>query len=114
MFNNLSIKKKNITIILTVVIFAVVITIIVQGLQAIYTFRKSLVAKIDSVANVIGTNSVVAIDFEDKIQGQKILSSLISIPEVIEAVIYHKNRLPFVSYRKNSQVDTATGPQVQR
>jgi signal transduction histidine kinase/CheY-like chemotaxis protein len=113
MFNNLSIKKKNIAIILTVVIFAVVITIIVQGLQAIYTFRKSLVAKIDSVANVIGTNSVVAIDFEDKIQGQKILSSLISIPEVIKAVIYHKNRMPFVSYRKGPQVDTAIGPKVK-
>jgi len=113
MFNNLSIKKKNITIILTVVIFAVLIAIIVQGLQAIYTFRKSLVAKIDSVANVIGTNSVVAIDFEDKIQGQKILSSLIFIPEVIEAVIYHKNRMPFVSYRKSPQKDTAIGPQIK-
>ncbi len=99
MFNNLSIKKKNITIILTVVIFAVVITIIVQGFQAIYTFRKSLVAKIDSVANVIGTNSVVAIEFDHKSLGQELLSSLNSIPEVIEAVIYHKNKIPFVSYR---------------
>ncbi len=112
-FNNLSIKKKNITIILTVVIFAVLITIIVQGLQAIYTFRKSLVAKIDSVADVIGTNSVVAIDFEAKDQGEKILSSLISIPEVIEAVIYDKNGMPFVSYRKSLQKDTAAGPQVK-
>ena len=112
LFDNLSIKKKNITIILTVVIFAVVITIIVQGLQAIYTFRKSLVAKIDSVANVIVTNSVVAVDFEDKIEGQKILSSLDSIPEVIEAVIYNKNRMPFVSYRKNLPAAAAPGPRV--
>lgn len=111
MFNNLSIKKKNITIILTVVIFAVMITIIAQGLQAIYTFRKSLVAKIDSVANVIGINSVVAIDFEDKVQGEKILSTLISIPEVIEAVIFQKNRMPFVSYKKDPQVEPAIGLQ---
>jgi signal transduction histidine kinase/CheY-like chemotaxis protein len=110
MFDNLSIKKKNITIILTVVIFAVVITIIVQGLQAIYTFRKSLVAKIDSAANLIGTNSVVAIEFEDKTQGQKILSSLDSIPEVIEAVIYNRNRMSFVSYRKNLPAGAAPGP----
>lgn len=107
MFNNLSIKKKNITIILTVVIFAVVITIIVQGFQAIYTFRKSLVAKIDSVANVIITNSVVAVSFTDKKQGQIIISSLSSIPEVIEAVIYDKNRAPFVTYSKNPQADSA-------
>jgi len=107
MFNNLSIKKKNITIILTVVIFAVVITIIVQGIQAIYAFRKSLVAKIDSVANVIITNSVVTISFDDKKQGQTIISSLNSIPEVIEAVIYDKNRKAFVSYKKNPQADSA-------
>jgi hypothetical protein len=112
-FNNLSIKKKNITIILTVVIFAVLITIIAQGLQAIYTFRKSLVAKIDSVANLIVTNSVVAIDFGDKEQGQTILSTLISIPEVIEAVIYYKSGIPFVSYRKSPQGDTAIDPQVK-
>lgn len=112
MFNNLSIKKKNITIILTVVIFAVLIAIIAQGLQAITTFRKSLVAKIDSVADMIVTNSVVAIDFEVKEQAQKILSSLISIPEVIEAVIFDKNRKPFVSYR-NPQVKTAADSQVK-
>jgi len=111
MFNNLSIKKKNNTIILTVVIFAVVVTIIAQGLQAIYTFRKSLVAKIDSVVNVIVTNSVVAISFEDKPVAQQILSSLISIPEVIDAVIYDKNRKVFVSYRQNPQADTAIAPE---
>jgi len=111
-FNNLSIKKKNITIILTVVIFAVLIAIIVQGLQAIYTFRKSLVAKIDSVANVIGTNLVVHIDFGDKSNGQQILSSLESIPEVIEAVIYDKNRNPFIAYR-SPQVKTAADTQVK-
>jgi signal transduction histidine kinase/CheY-like chemotaxis protein len=111
-FNNLSIKKKNITIILTVVIFAVLITIIVQGLQAIYTFRKSLVAKIDSVANVILTNLVVHIDFGDKINGQQILSSLDSIPEVIEAVIYDKNRKPFISYR-SPQIKTAAESQIK-
>ncbi|UCH93841.1 MAG: HAMP domain-containing protein [Candidatus Aminicenantes bacterium] len=104
MFNNLSIKKKNITIILTVVVFAVAVTIIVLGLQAIHTFRESLVNKIESVAKVIGTNSVLAIDFEDKNEGEKILSSLNSIPEVIEAVIYNKDKTPFVSYRKNSEV----------
>jgi signal transduction histidine kinase/CheY-like chemotaxis protein len=113
MFNNLSIKKKNITIILTVVIFAVVITIIVQGIQAIFTFRKSVVAKIDSAANVIITNSVVAITFEDKPVAQKILSSLISIPEVIEAVIYDKNKKVFVSYKKNPQADTAIASEVK-
>lgn len=110
MFNNQSIKKKNITIILTVVIFAVLIAIIVQGVQAIYTFRKSLVAKIDSVADVIGTNSVVAIEFEDKDQGQKILSSLNSIPEVIAAVIYDKKTVPFVSY---PQVARVIGPEIK-
>lgn len=99
-FNNFSIKKKNITIILTVSVFAVVSTIVALGIQAIHTFRKSMVTKIDSVAKLIGTNSVVAIEFEQKKQGKDILSSLQSIPEVMGAVIYDKNGAVFTFYRK--------------
>lgn len=102
-FNNFSIKKKNITIILTVLVFAVVSTIVALGIQAIYTFRKSMVTKIDSVAKVIGTNSVVAIDFEQKNQCKDILSSLKSIPEVMSAVIYDRNGTFFTSYQKDSE-----------
>jgi HAMP domain-containing protein len=100
-FNNFSIRKKNITIILTVLVFAVVSTIVALGIQAIHTFRKSLVTKIDSVAKLIGTNSVVAIEFEQKNQGKDILSSLLSIPEVMGAVIYDKNGAVFTSFRKD-------------
>lgn len=102
-FNNFSIKKKNITIILTVLVFAVVSTIVALGIQAIHTFRKSMVSKIDSVAKVIGTNSVVAIDFEQKNQCKDILSSLKSIPEVKGAVIYDKNGNFFTSYQKDPE-----------
>jgi signal transduction histidine kinase/CheY-like chemotaxis protein len=101
-FNNLSIKKKNITIILTVVVFVTMVTIVLLGLQSIHTLRTSLLYKIEAAADVICTNSVLAIEFEDKDQAIKILSSLNLIPEVIEAVIYDKNQNVFVSYQKPS------------
>ncbi len=98
--SDLSIKKKNMAIILSVVLFAVVTTIAALAIQAVRNFRASMVSKIESVANVIGTNSVVSIEFEDRVQGKKILSSLYSIPEVIGAVIYDQKGRPFVSTRK--------------
>jgi signal transduction histidine kinase/CheY-like chemotaxis protein len=101
---NFSIKKKNITIILTVVLFSIVTTIAVPGIQNIRNFRKELTSRIASATKVIISNSVVAIDFEDKEHGEKILSSLEAIPEVSGAVIFDKNNKEFVCYKKEAEV----------
>lgn len=101
LFNNFSIKTKNITIILVVVFFSIAATIIVQAKQNIESFRKNLETQVESVAKVIGTNSVVAIEFDDKRQGLTILRSLNAIPEVVGAVIYDKNKKEFVTFKKD-------------
>ncbi|MCP5052419.1 MAG: response regulator [bacterium] len=105
-FRNLSITRKNIIIILIVVLFAVTTTIIILGYQRIRSFRKDMVSKIETLAMVIGTNSVVPIEFGGKDLVKKTLDSLAFIPEVVSAVIYDKNGAPFVNYKKNPQVPT--------
>lgn len=109
-FSHLSIKTKNTTIILTVVLFAVIATIIILGLNTIHTFRKALISRIESTATIIGLNSAVAIAFEDNVQGQHLLSSLQSIPEVTFAVIYDRYQKPFVSYQRHSLTPTSIPP----
>lgn len=99
-FNNLSIKKKNITIILTVVLFAVVTTLSVLSFQTIRTFRKNMVSEIESITKFISFNAVVSIGFNNRDEGNKILSSLESLPAVIGAVIYDREGKEFASYKK--------------
>jgi len=112
-FNNLSIKKKNVTIILTVVVVTLLIIFTAQGFQAIYSFRASLISKIESVADLIGTNSVVAIDFGDRNHAKLILSRLNSIPEVVGAVIHRSDQSVFVTYEKEPLALTPETPPIK-
>jgi signal transduction histidine kinase/DNA-binding response OmpR family regulator len=99
-FGNQSITRKNVTIILMVVLFAVASTILLLGFMTIRTFRRNMVSKMESVAEVIGTNAVVAIEFEDRESGKSILHSLSSIDEVTSAALYNKREKIFVSYSR--------------
>ncbi|HLP45710.1 MAG TPA: hypothetical protein VK469_07180, partial [Candidatus Kapabacteria bacterium] len=80
--NNFSIKKKNIIIILMVVLFSIVATITLLAIRNIGSFRKELETKIQSTVQVIGLNSMVAIEFNNKDDVKLILASLDAIPEV--------------------------------
>lgn len=85
---SLSIKTKNIIIILAVVLFAIVTTIVIQGINDIRTFENHLVNKIQSVADVVGANSSVPLAFGDKNLANKTIDSLKAIPEVADFAIY--------------------------
>ncbi|HLP59415.1 MAG TPA: ATP-binding protein, partial [Candidatus Deferrimicrobium sp.] len=102
--NNFSIKKKNIIIILMAVLFSIVATITLLAIRNIGTFRKELETKIQSTVQVIGLNSMVAIEFNNKDDVKLILASLDAIPEVRGAVIYDKNKMEFASYRREINV----------
>ncbi|MCP4216721.1 MAG: response regulator [bacterium] len=102
-FNNFSLKRKNIIIILAMVLFSILISVIVLGVLNIKNFRNNLETKIEAVAKVVGDNTVVAVDFGDKEAGQKIIDSLNAIPEVVAAVIYHKDGREFVSFKNEPQ-----------
>ncbi|MCU0287750.1 MAG: ATP-binding protein [Acidobacteria bacterium] len=101
---NFSIKKKNIIIILLSVLFSIVATIALLGIRNIGTFRNELETKIKSTAQAIGLNSMVAIEFNNRDDEKLILASLDAIPEVKGAIIYDKNDMEFVAYRKDKNV----------
>lgn len=115
-FNNLSITRKNVTIILSVVLFAVIATIVLMGVRTILTFQENMVSKIQTVAELMASYIAPVIDFEDNSQGEKILSSLKAIPEVTAAAIYAKDGTLFASYVKNpgTPVFLSTPKAIQR
>jgi signal transduction histidine kinase/DNA-binding response OmpR family regulator len=106
-FKNLSIKKKNIAIILTVVVFAVLTTIIALGIQTHQASRKDLILRLKSVVNVIASNMTVALEFNDKSDSQELIGSLKSIPEVIGGAVYNKNGEILAEYRDKPELSFA-------
>jgi len=115
-FNDLSITRKNVTIILTVVLFAVLATIILMGIRTILTFQENMVSKIQSVAELMATYIAPVLDFDDKPQGETILSRLKSIPEVTAAGIYKKDGTLFAAYVRSpgAQVPLISPSEIQR
>ncbi len=105
-YQNLSINKKFTFLVHVVVLVATISALIVLGQNNVQTFRSNLIARIEATAKVIGTNTVVAVEFSDKNQGETILSSLIDIPEVVGAVIFDIAGNEFVSFKRddNEQV----------
>ncbi|MCP4152447.1 MAG: response regulator [bacterium] len=101
-FNNFSIKKKNIAIILMVVLFSIVTTIVVLGFHNIRTFQNDLISKIESVAKVIGTSSTGAIRFDRPKNAEDLLDKLKVIEEVSAAAIYNEEG-EFATFQKDPQ-----------
>lgn len=95
----LSISTKNILIILGVVFFSIATTIFIQGINDIATLRNHLITKIEGVAKLLSDNSDVALQFEDKNLGNRLLISLGVIPEVSGALLTYLDGSEFLSHK---------------
>jgi len=66
------------------------------------TFRESLVHTLSAQAQIIGSNTVSAILFNDPQSAEKTLSALRSSPSIDSAGILTAERRPFATYTKNA------------
>jgi methyl-accepting chemotaxis protein len=66
------------------------------------TFRESLVHTLSAQAQIIGSNTVSAILFNDPQSATKTLSALRSSPSIDSAGILTSERRPFATYTKNA------------
>ena len=106
--HGLSIKTKNIIIILSVVLFAIVTTIVIQGINDIKIFRNHLVNKIESVAEAVSVHSAVPIQFNDKNLADKTIASLEAIPEVADFAIYDLEKKAFIPFKDKTNTFAQT------
>lgn len=97
-----SIKKKTISIILAVVLFSIVTTVVVLGLQNINRLRRSMANKINTASQVIGRNCSIPISFDLNDKALEVLSGFDAIPEVMGAVIYTPDGNVFASHKKDN------------
>jgi signal transduction histidine kinase/DNA-binding response OmpR family regulator len=67
-----------------------------------YTFRASIVRNLSLEAEIIGSNTVSALLFDDSQSADKTLSALAISPSVMSAAIYRPSGQLFASYTRNS------------
>lgn len=97
---DLSIKNKLIVIQMFIVIMALILYSLFQIFNYSQTYRNSLKKRISSLAELIGSNSISAIQFNDKNDGQNILSTLEVQDDIANAWIYDSKEQIFATYSK--------------
>src|SRR5579862_2119076 len=65
------------------------------------TFRATVVNNLSTQAQIIGSNSVSALLFDDPQAAETTLSALSAAPNVLSAVIYTPNGQPLATYSRN-------------
>jgi signal transduction histidine kinase len=67
-----------------------------------YSFRKNLTSSLQTEAEILGSNSVSALLFNDSESATSTLSALHNAPPVLGAVIINSSGAPFATYRRDS------------
>jgi diguanylate cyclase (GGDEF)-like protein/PAS domain S-box-containing protein len=100
-FRDLSIKRKLnvLTFGTRLVMFAILAASLI--ISDHITFRKAMVKDLNTLADVIGTNSTAALSFNDPKSADETLAALKAVPNVISAYILTKNRTIFAKYLRS-------------
>ncbi|MBZ5695848.1 MAG: HAMP domain-containing protein [Acidobacteriia bacterium] len=76
------------------------------------TFRETMVRNLSTQAQIVGSNSVSALVFNDPQSAENTLSALKAAPNVLSAVIYGPDGRPFASYSRDRDSQVPTLPAV--
>src|SRR6266853_5948947 len=68
----------------------------------LYTFRVGIVRNLSTQAQIIGSNTVSALVFNDPQAAENTLSALKASPHILSAAIYTPDARPFASYSRDS------------
>lgn len=97
---DLSIKNKLIVIQVFIALMALILYSLFQIFNYSQTYRNSLKTKMSSLAELIASNSISAIQFNDNDTGQNILSTLEAEDDIVNAWIYDSYGQIFASYSR--------------
>jgi signal transduction histidine kinase/CheY-like chemotaxis protein len=106
---NASIKHKLIWIIMITTVLALLIACTTFVAYQVKQFRSSLAKEMLSLADIIGTNSIAPLEFNDPTAGKETLNALKADPRILSAIIYNIKGEIFTSYQKKEQSNEISG-----
>jgi len=103
-FHDVSIKRKLVLILFTIVVFALLLQSITLVYNHISVLRDNIVRNLSVLASAIGSTNRAAILFDDEKRGKRILSSLSEENQIIFAAIYDSKNNLWVTYTKDKGI----------
>ena len=105
-FRNLSIRRK-----LTLIVMVTTCTAILLACGAflafdIHTLRQTRLRDLETLAEVLGSNSTAALTFNDPTTAREVLQSLAAKSHVMAASLYRSDGAIFASYVRDSALAT--------
>ncbi len=100
-FRDLSIKKKLVFISMLSSVAALLFTLSIFFIGALFATSSSTQERIASLARVVGTNCVAALAFEDPEAAKETLKALSAEPQIVSATIYKADKTLFAEYQRD-------------
>jgi CheY-like chemotaxis protein/class 3 adenylate cyclase/HPt (histidine-containing phosphotransfer) domain-containing protein/HAMP domain-containing protein len=110
LFQNLSIKRKLIFIIMVTNVVALITASAFFTFNEVISLRSALVRHQSVLAMIIGDNSTASLSFLDQESATKTLGALKAESNVTSAIIYDKNGKVFASYKRDGMVELEVLP----
>jgi PAS domain S-box-containing protein len=99
-FKTMSIKRKQMLIIMLVAGIALVLACSGFGTYEVLTFRRTMVQKLTTLAEIVGDSAAVTLDFDDPKTAEETLAQLKAEPNITDAGIYDAHGKLFAAYER--------------
>ena len=107
-FDNASIRRKLTVIIMTTCMAVLFLATALFVGHEVVSFRHALVDKIDTLANVTGSNLVAPLTFIDRKSAEETLRALRKEPRVVSACVFDRDGRLFAGYVRDGSSLSAT------
>jgi PAS domain S-box-containing protein len=105
-----SIKRKQIWIVMLITSVALLLACAAFGAYEVLNFRKTMLRNLTTLAEIVGNNSAVALDFDDPRAAEETLASLRVEPNILGARIYDKAGRVFAEFDRAAGRQTLKAP----
>jgi len=97
-FRDISIRRKLTAMMMLTSLIVLLLAVVSFGTNDLVTFRWAMIKNLSMLAEVIGSNSIGALSFDDREFAKNVLAALDANPHVVFACIYNKEGDLFAKY----------------
>jgi PAS domain S-box-containing protein len=108
-----SIKRKQMLIIMLITSVALLLACAAFGAYEVITFRKAMLRNLTTLAQIVGGNCAVALDFDDQKAAEETLASLKVEPNIVGACVFDKSGRIFAQFDRTQAAGAAKPPPFQ-
>jgi two-component system sensor histidine kinase/response regulator len=112
-YRRLSIQRKLQVTTLLAVASALILSCVAFVSYDLVVFRHSLVRDLETLAEIVGSNSTAALSFNDQNAAGELLSALCAKPHIKMALIYSADGKLFAEYRRPGSRRTILAPEMR-